>query len=53
MATKFTYQPGVRRNLEVTMLYTQVGVKVLHVVTAHLARDLGVPNQTSIGPKEA
>lgn len=37
--TSFTYQPRVRRNLEVTVLYAQVEVKVLLVVTAHLARD--------------
>ena len=33
------YQPGVRTNLEVTVLYAQVKVKVLPVVTVHLARD--------------
>jgi len=38
-ATNFTYQPGVHTNLEVTVLYTQVEVKVLPVVTAHLERD--------------
>ena len=38
-ATSFTYQPGVRTNLEVIVLYAQVKVKVLPVVTAHLARD--------------
>jgi len=38
-ATSFTYQPGVRTKLEVKMLYAQVKVKVLLVVTAHLERD--------------
>jgi len=38
-ATSFSYQPGVRINLEVTVLYTQVKVKALSVVTAHLVRD--------------
>ena len=37
--TSFTYQPRVCTNLEVIVLYTQVGVKVLPIVTAHLARD--------------
>jgi len=38
-ATDFTYQPEFRTNLEVIVLYTQVGVRVLPVVTAHLERD--------------
>ena len=38
-ATSFTYQPGVRTNLEVTMLYAQVEVKILPIVTVCLARD--------------
>ena len=38
-ANSFTYQLGVRTNLEVTVLYAQVEVKVLPVVTAHLERD--------------
>ena len=38
-ATSFTYQPGVRINLEMTVLYAQVKVKVLPIVTSHLARD--------------
>lgn len=38
-ATNFTYQPRVHKNLEVTMLFAQVKVKVLHVVTINLARD--------------
>jgi len=33
------YQPGVRTNLEVTVLYTQVKVMVLLVVIVQLARD--------------
>jgi len=36
-ATSFTYQCGVHTNLEVTVLYAQVKVKVLPIVTAHLA----------------
>ncbi len=39
IATSFTYQPRVRTNLEVIVLYTQVEVKVLPIVTTHLARD--------------
>ena len=38
-ATNFTYQSGVRTNLEVTVLYTQLEAKVLTVVTAHLESD--------------
>ena len=38
-ATNFTYQLGVRTNLEVTVLYAQVEVKVLPVVTIHPERD--------------
>ena len=38
-ATIFTYQPKFRTNLEVTILYTQVEVKVLPIIIAHLARD--------------
>ena len=38
-ATSFTYQPRVCTNLEVTVLYTQVEVKVLPVVTVYLTRD--------------
>ena len=38
-ATSFTYQPRVRTNVKVNVLYTQVEVKVLPIVTAHLARD--------------
>ena len=33
------YQPGVRTNLEVKMLYTQVKVIVLPFITVQLARD--------------
>jgi len=40
-ATSFTYQPRVRTNLEVTVLYAQVKVKVLPVVIAHLENDPG------------
>lgn len=52
-ATNFTYQPRVHTNLEVIVLYAQVEVKVLLVVTICLARDPGVPSQTSIGSEEA
>lgn len=38
-ATIFTYHPEVRTNLEVTMLYILVEVRVLPLVIAHLARD--------------
>jgi len=37
-ATNFTYQPGVCTNLEVTVLYAQVEVKVLLIVTAYRVR---------------
>ena len=37
--TGFTYQPEVHTNLEVTVLYAQVEVKVLLVVTVYLTRD--------------
>jgi len=39
LATSFTYQPGVRTNFEVIVLYAQVKVIVLSIVTIHLARD--------------
>ena len=37
-ATSFTYQPKVRTNLEVTLLYAQVKVKVLPIVNVHLEK---------------
>ena len=36
--TSFTYQPGVCTNLEVTVLYAQVEVKVLPVVAVYRVR---------------
>ena len=47
------YQPGVRKNLEVTLLYTQVKVMVLHVVIVQLARDHWVPSQNSTESEES
>jgi len=38
-AASFTYQLGVRTNLEVIVLYAQVKVKFLPVVTVHPVRD--------------
>jgi len=38
-ATNFTYQPRVCTNLDVTVIYTKVEVRVLPVVIAYLERD--------------
>ena len=35
------------------MLYAQVEVKIMHVVTIYLARDPQIPSQTFIGSEEA
>ena len=46
------YQPKVHTNLEVTVLYAQVEVKVLPIVIVYLARDPRGSSQTSIGSEE-
>ena len=47
------YQPGVRTNLEVTVLYTQKNAMGPLFVTVELAIDhYGFSNQTSIDSKE-